>query len=86
MTHTYQISGMTCSGCQRKVEELLYQVTGVKKVGINLSNGEATIEMAHHISTRSLQDALQAYHKYQLSEKAAAMPLSFEETADEQKS
>jgi cation transport ATPase len=85
MTHTYQISGMTCSSCKRKVEELLYQITGVKKVGINLSNGEATIEMAHHISTRSLQDALHAYPKYQLSEKAVAMPVAFEELADKQK-
>lgn len=76
---------MTCGGCQRKVQDLLYQVAGVNKIDINLANGEATIEMAHHISTRSFQDALRAYPKYQLSEKIAPTPVAFEEPADERK-
>jgi hypothetical protein len=41
--------------------------------------------MAHHISTPVLQEALQAYPKYQLSESAVAMPVIPHEPGDEQK-
>ena len=68
MTHTYKITGMTCSSCQQKVQGLLSGVPGIKKVSIDLSQGKASIEMDKHISTEALQTALQAYPKYQLSE------------------
>jgi len=70
MTHTYQITGMTCSGCQAKVQSLLTQVDGVKKVEISLAEGTAEITMQQHIPTMVLQQALGAYPKYQLSEVA----------------
>lgn len=70
MTHTYQITGMTCSGCQAKVQSLLTQVNGVKKVEISLAEGTAEITMQHHIPTAVLQQALAASPKYQLSELA----------------
>ena len=68
MTHTYQITGMTCSGCQHTVETLLSQIKDVQKVDISLAEGTADITMAQHISTTTLQDALKDYPKYQLSE------------------
>ena len=68
MTHIYKVSGMTCSGCQAKVQGLLSKVTGVKNVNINLSNGEAIIDMDKHIATNDLKEALKEYPKYQLSE------------------
>jgi copper chaperone CopZ len=68
MTHTYNISGMTCGGCQAKVQGLLSKVTGVKKVSIDLAKGEATIDMEKHIATDDLKAALKDYPKYQLSE------------------
>jgi len=68
MTHTYQITGMTCSGCQNKVQALLSQVKDVQKVDISLAEGTADITMAQHIPTTVLQDALKDYPKYQLSE------------------
>ncbi|MEO5561815.1 MAG: MauE/DoxX family redox-associated membrane protein [Chitinophagaceae bacterium] len=68
MTHTYNITGMTCTGCQAKVQKLLSKVSGVKDVAIDLSKGEATIEMVKHISTPELKEALKEYPKYQLSE------------------
>ena len=43
MTHTYQITGMTCTGCQAKVQHLLSQVPDVQTVSIDLEKGEATI-------------------------------------------
>lgn len=68
MTHTYNVSGMTCSGCQAKVQGLLSKVKGVKDVAIDLSKGEAIIDMDRHIPTSELQSTLKDYPKYQLSE------------------
>lgn len=58
---------MTCNGCQAKVQSLLLQVPGVKNVTIDLPKGEASIDMAKHISTTQLKDALKDFPKYQLS-------------------
>ncbi|TWI77706.1 copper chaperone CopZ [Lacibacter cauensis] len=68
MTHTYNVSGMTCGGCQAKVQGLLSKVSGVKNVSIDLSKGEAVIDMDKHIATEDLKAALNDYPKYQLSE------------------
>ena len=68
MTNTYKVTGMTCSGCQAKVQDLLSKVNGVKNVSIELGKSEATIEMQNHIQTAVLKAALQDYPKYQLSE------------------
>ncbi|MEP6845657.1 MAG: cation transporter [Panacibacter sp.] len=68
MTHTYSISGMTCTGCQAKVKDLLAKVPGTKNVSVDLANGTAEIEMDTHISTHTLQHALAEYPKYQLTE------------------
>ena len=69
MTHTYKITGMTCTGCQAKVQHLLEKVTGVTAVTINLEQGEASIIMDKHIDTETLKSALKEYPKYQLTEK-----------------
>jgi copper chaperone CopZ len=68
MTHTYNITGMTCTGCLAKVQGLLSQVNNVEKVDISLAEGTADITMKKHVSTADLQQALAAYPKYQLSE------------------
>jgi cation transport ATPase len=68
MTHTYNITGMTCTGCLAKVQSLLQQVPNVEKVDISLAEGTADITMKKHVSTTDLQQALADYPKYQLSE------------------
>ena len=68
MTHTYKVSGMTCGGCQAKVQGLLGKVAGAKNVAIDLAKGEATIDMDKYIATNTLKEALKDYPKYQLSE------------------
>jgi copper chaperone CopZ len=68
MTHKYSVKGMTCSGCQAKVQSLLSAVPAVMKVSIDLPQAEATIEMDRHVSTRDLQAALKDYPKYHLNE------------------
>jgi len=42
---------MTCSGCHAKVQGLLSKSNRVKNVAIDLSKGEAAIEMDKHIPT-----------------------------------
>lgn len=67
MVHTYKVSGMTCDGCQRKVEHLLKSVPGVKEAkAVNLQS--VTIEMDHHILTGTLRKSLSDFPKYQLTE------------------
>ena len=66
MTHTYNVSGMTCTGCQTKVQSLLSKVKGVKNVAIDLGKGEVTIDMDKHIGSDKLKNALRDYPKYQL--------------------
>lgn len=58
MKHTYYIHGMTCSGCRDHVEETLSQVDGVSKVTVDLTKGEASIEMDSHIPIEVFQNAL----------------------------
>ncbi len=69
MTHTYNITGMTCAGCQYKVQTLLSNVPGVTVADINLAEGTADVSMSAHIPISQLQDALKEYPKYQLTGK-----------------
>ena len=73
MTHTYTVTGMSCTGCQAKVQSLLSGVQGVKNVSIDLAKKEASIEMERHISTSDLKSALKDYPKYQLAEQNGAL-------------
>ena len=74
MTHTYQVSNITCGGCIAKVTGLLEKLPNVTAVSVNLE-GQAQITMSSHIITADLQAALVDYPKYQLSEKSVMMPL-----------
>lgn len=77
---------MTCGGCPAKVQSLLSKVKDVKNVAIDLSKGEAFIDMYRHVPTTELQSALKEYPKYQLTENGhhQSYTASFEE--DEAKS
>jgi len=82
MTHTYNVTGMTCEGCKAKVNHLLSQVAGVTKVDIDLAQGEAAVTMNKHIDTSILKAALKEYPKYQLTEAHSnhSMPVALDET------
>mgnify|MGYP003411811081 FL=1 len=83
MTHTYKVSGMTCTGCQAKVKNLLSKVDAVSDVNIDLAKGEATIKMDKHIETAILQEALKDYPKYQLTENNQQhLPVNTEEVEE----
>ena len=67
MTHTYNITGMTCNGCKASVEKSLNALDSVNEVKVNLEKGEAEIIMSSHVSTEKLQNALS--DKYTITEK-----------------
>lgn len=68
MTHTYDISGMTCDSCRVKVQGVLAKVPGVTNVEIDLSKGQAVLNMVKHVPTEDLKAALKVLPAYQLSE------------------
>jgi copper chaperone CopZ/uncharacterized membrane protein YphA (DoxX/SURF4 family) len=76
MTHIYNITGMTCSGCEAKVQSVLSGIKGVKNVAIDLSKGNAIIDMGKHIPITELRSALKDYPRYQIAE--ASQPGSME--------
>ena len=86
MKHTYKISGMTCTGCEAKVQNLILKVKGVNDVTIDLEKGEADVTMERHIVTSEFKDALKEYPKYQLTEKKVEIPIAISTTfAEEEK-
>lgn len=68
MTHSYNISGMTCQSCVRKVKDALQNLPDVIAANVNLNTGKAEIEMKKHISTQDLQNALTPLKDYKISE------------------
>lgn len=84
MTHTYTITGMTCTGCQATVQRLLSGIAGVKNVAVDLAKSEATIEMSRHVPTADLKAALQPHPKYSIEEKdvSHAMPMPVAEESE----
>jgi len=68
MTHTYQVSGMTCGGCAASVKNSLQLVSGVTSVQVSKGTNSATIYMDKHIDLSELQNALGGVGgKYQIS-------------------
>ncbi|HEY9083487.1 MAG TPA: MauE/DoxX family redox-associated membrane protein [Vicingaceae bacterium] len=65
MTHTYQLTGMTCGSCEAKVKSALFSVNNVTAVEVSKDNNTATITMEKHIALSNLQNALD--DKYQIS-------------------
>ncbi len=65
MTHTYQLTGMTCTSCEDKVKKALQLVDNVTEVEVSKNDNTATVTMSKHIALNDLQNALE--NKYQIS-------------------
>lgn len=63
MTHTYNLTGMTCTSCEAKVKSALLMVENVTDVVVSKDENSATITMDKHITLSDLQKALP--EKYQ---------------------
>jgi len=81
MTHTYQLTGMTCGGCENKVKGNLLVLPDVTEVEVSKDTNSATISMDKHIGLAVLQEALGGTEsKYQI------MASNHSELAEETKS
>ena len=71
MKHTYQVTGMTCSGCENKVKSNLLLVPDITDVEVSKDTNSATITMEKHVGLNTLQNALGGSDsKYQISAQA----------------
>jgi cation transport ATPase len=73
MTHTYNITGMTCSNCVAKVKSQLLMLGDITEADVQLSAPQATITMQKHIPTNTLQNALRKAGNYSISEADSGM-------------
>lgn len=81
MEHHYNVTGMTCSGCEAKVKSVLLAVDGITAVSVSKEENIATVTMSKHIALPELQKALDSVsNKYKIS------AFHHSETAEEVKS
>lgn len=73
MTHTYNISGMTCNGCVAKAKSQLLMLGDVTEANVQLTAPQATITMQKHIPVNTLQDALNKAGNYTITEADGGM-------------
>jgi Cu2+-exporting ATPase len=66
MTHSYNITGMSCNGCRTTVENALITINGVE-AKVSLDPPVATITMENHVSTELLQEALTKAGNYSIA-------------------
>lgn len=68
MVHEYQITGMTCSGCEAKVKSKLLSIPFVTSVEVSKDTNTGIISMDKHISLSDFQNVLGGQEsKYQIS-------------------
>ena len=68
MTHTYNISGMTCNACVAKAKSQLLMLGDVVEAEVKLTAPQATIKMQKHIPVSVLQNAIKKAGNYQITE------------------
>lgn len=73
MTHTYNISGMTCNGCVAKAKSELLKLGDVSGANVQLTAPQATITMQKHIPVQELQAALNKAGHYAITEADGGM-------------
>lgn len=68
MTHTYSITGMTCTGCVARIKSELLKLGEVRAADVQLQSPQATIVMNHHIPVSVLQEAIRKAGNYSIRE------------------
>jgi copper chaperone CopZ len=68
MTHTYNITGMTCGNCVAKAKSQLLMLGDITEANVQLTAPQATITMQKHIPVTALQDALSKAGNYTITE------------------
>lgn len=58
MKQHFNITGMTCDGCRRKVENILNEIPGVTHASVDLATASAAVEAGGSVSIQTIQQAL----------------------------
>ena len=67
MTHTYNITGMTCGSCVAKVKSALLKIGDISAAEVQLQSPQATITMEKHLTANTLQAALTQAGNYTIT-------------------
>ncbi len=67
MTHTYNITGMTCGSCMEKVKSAFLKMGDISQAEVQLQSPQATITMQKHLSSDTLQAALTQAGNYTIT-------------------
>jgi cation transport ATPase len=70
MTHTYNITGMTCNGCVTKVKSELLKLGAVGEADVQLTAPQATVRMQEHIPVSVLQSVISKAGTFTITEAA----------------
>ena len=81
MTHTYNVTGMTCNGCVAKVKSELLKLGGILSAEVALDTRRAAVTMDKHISATVMQQALGA--KYTITEESPTTNDLISDTAEQ---
>lgn len=68
MTHTYKVTGMTCSHCVKRVQKALSEVKCVENVTVTLDPPKAEINMIQLVETNTFNTALDNVGDYRLED------------------
>lgn len=82
MTHTFEVTGMTCEACEYKIKHLFSGIEGVKSVAVDRLSNAATVEMEKQISLNKFQEVVKPYSKYSVGEKLINTTPLFQEEAE----
>ncbi len=86
MTHTYNISGMTCGACVAKVKSELLKVGEILSADVQMPSPQATITMQKHIDTEALQNFVSKAGPYKITDADTEMVHNMDVAAEEQNS
>lgn len=81
MTHTFEVTGMTCEACEYKIQHLFSGIEGVKSVMVDKASNSATVEMVKNIPLSKFQEVVKPYSKYSVDEKLINSAPIFQEDA-----
>lgn len=82
MTHTYNITGITCNNCVAKVKSELLKLGDITSAEVQIQSPQATISMQKHIPITALQEAIsKAGVKYIITDADTTMHYETEDTA-----
>lgn len=69
MTHTFEVTGMTCEACEYKIQHLFSGIDGVQSVTVDKASNSATVEMEKNIPLSTFVEVVKPYSKYSVTEK-----------------